>query len=662
MERWRRLPPFLRRKPVLLGLVLAVVAAIMIPLVVVLAHLARGSGSGSGNAPPPPTGDRPNIVFIMTDDQDRRLDSLAHMPVLQRELVAKGTEFTNHYTNQALCCPSRSTLLRGQTVHNTNLTNVVQPGGSYNKWVQSGQDKDYLPHWLSAAGYRTEYIGKIMNGYGISNYRVKSKGWDWSDLLVEPYIDDYNLPVMSQNGQRPVYYEGFHQTDVLRIKALNRLRNLTSQSAPFFLAICPFTPHVGFQDSQPAHRPIPLQRHLNDFTGVKAPRTPNFNPPDKYQHNAGGWVKELSPMDDAAIDWADFVYQTRLQALAGIDEIIEDVIDLLQNKGVINNTYVIFTSDNGYHIGQHRIPAGKSLFYNEDTNLPFVVRGPGVPANVKSSIPSLHIDLAPTFLEIAGVPPSSFPVFLDGRSVLSQWHDPLSTNNASISGDAAGQGNGKESINIEYWGRAGIEAPSGGKLGSPFDATTYKTIRILGVEQSWAYTVWCSGEKELYNTSPDADPYELVNLAAEAEYARVVNRLDALLMVTKSCERGSCRDPWSLLKPPTTGDDGILISLTQALDRKYDAFFQSFAKVSMDACLAVQLDSNETPYFPPLDQLAGMGLGRAYRNATDVIAPAGGKRVFSTKDHYGTAAQRHVTLEDMHASSRVLTDGELAAR
>ncbi|KAI0491164.1 arylsulfatase [Xylaria cf. heliscus] len=585
----------------------------------------------------------------MTDDQDRRLHSLAHMPSLQRELVAKGTEFTNHYTNQALCCPSRSTVLRGQTVHNTNMTNVVQPGGSYNKWVLSGQDKNYLPHWLNAAGYRTEYIGKLMNGYDLSNYHTKSEGWDWSDLLVEPYIDDYNLPVMSENGDRPVLYDGFHQTDVIRIKALNRLRNLTSQDTPFFLAITPFAPHVGFQEDNPSHRPIPLQRHLEDFPNATAPRTPNFNPSDEYQANAGGWVKDLLPMNSSAIDFADFVYRSRLQALAGVDEIIADVVHVLENKGAINNTYIIFTSDNGYHLGQHRMPAGKSLFYSEDTNLPFVVRGPGVPANVTSAIPSLHIDLAPTFLDIAGVPEANWPVFLDGRSVLPQWHDPQS---ADAAGAAAGQGNSKESINIEYWGQAGIEAPSATELGSPFDNTTYKTIRLLGVHQSWVYTVWCSGEKELYNTAED--PYELVNLAQNANSTRLISRLNALLMVTKSCEQNSCRDPWSLLKPDV--GEPKLVSLTQAMDQTYDAFFSNFEKVSFNTCLKIQWVDNEAPYFPPLDQVFGGGLGRAYRNATDYIEPGAGGRSFSTPNYYGTKAQRNATLVDLRSASRPLPD------
>ncbi|KAI8624345.1 arylsulfatase [Xylariaceae sp. FL1651] len=610
MARWRSL---FRGKPAVFGCALTVIAIIMIPLVVVLTHFALVGMGGAAAA-------KPNIVFIMTDDQDRRLGSMDYMPILQQELVAKGTEFTNHYTNQALCCPSRSTLLRGQTVQVHTI-----------------------------------------NGFFLDRIRTTClTGFTMpaTEPNVEPYIDDFNLPVLSQNGERPIFYKGFHQTDIIRTKALDRLNNLTSQSAPFFLAIAPFTPHVGYQQDKPSHRTIPLQRHLELFPDAKAPKTPNYNPPDEYQANAGGWVKNLVPMNSSAINFTDFVYRSRIQALAGIDEIIADVVGMLESKGIINNTYIVFTSDNGYHLGQHRMPGGKSLFYNEDTNLPFVVRGPGVPANVTSDIPSLHIDLAPTFLDIAGVPEANRPVFFDGRSVLPQWHDPKSV---SAAGAAAGQSNSKESINIEYWGRAGIEAPSAAQLGSPFANTTYKTIRLLGAQQSWVYTVWCSGERELYNTA--ADPYELVNLAHKANSTQLVNRLNALLMVTKSCEQNSCRDPWSLLQPTTTsGGQTRLVSLTQAMDTAYDAFFADFEKVAFETCLLVQSEANEMPYFPPLEQLAGRGLGRAYRNATDVIKPAGGVRTISTPDYYGTAAQRHVTLADITAASRVLTDAELAAR
>ncbi|KAK7734010.1 hypothetical protein SLS53_008005, partial [Cytospora paraplurivora] len=427
------------------------------------------------------------------------------------------------------------------------------------------QDNNYLPHWLKAAGYRTEYVGKIMNGYGLSNYDVTVKGWDWVDAV----------------------------------------------------------------------------RHFDLFPNATAPHPPNFNPTDEYQEGKSGWVKWLSPMNDSAIDFADFVYRSRLQALYGVDEIVEDVVAMLEAKGVIDNTY-----------------RGKSLFYNEDVNIPFIVRGPNVPQGVSSSIPGLHLDLAPTFLEIAGLPESQWPTFFDGRSLLAQWHEPTSYNVT-----AAGKGNGKESINIEYWGLIGIEAPSAASLGAPFYNNTYKTIRTIGDQENWAYAVWCNGETELYNVS--ADPYELTNLAraygdnvVSSEAQKVANRLNALLMVTKSCEQDRCRDPWGFLKPDNAT---TLVSLAQAMDSSYDDFFADFEKVQFDTCLSVQKTENEQPYFPALDTLPGGGLGRAYRNATDVIAGAPGARVITTANYYGTEDQRNATIADIKAASRLLTEAELTA-
>lgn len=462
------------------------------------------------------------------------------------------------------------------------------------------------------------------------------------------------------------------------MKSLDRLDQLTAQEKPFFLTVSPFAPHVGFQEKNPSHRPMPQQRHFELFPDAKAPRTPNFNPADEYQKDKGGWIKNLPQMNESAVGFADFVYRSRAQAVYGVDEIIEDVVKKLEDKGVIDNTYgkfcfhkcyshqskqymhtdmcllfpVIFTSDNGYHLGQHRAPAGKSLFWNEDTNLPFAVRGPGVPANVTSDIPGLHTDLAPTFLDIAGVPESDWPEFFDGRSLLPQWKNPTGDH-----GEGTDQGNSKESINIEYWGRAGIEAPSAGALGSPFLNTTYKTIRTLGRDNqnaSWVYTKWCSGETELYNT--DADAYELTNVVSKRP--RVVNRLNALLMVTKSCEKGACRDPWSLITPP---DGSSITTLTQALDARYDDFFANFEQVQFGTCLQVQNDDNEAPYFPALPQDHG-GLGRAYRNNTDTIPEGGGAQVITDAELHGTEEQRSATIDDLNSASRTLSDEEIAAR
>lgn len=283
------------------------------------------------------------------------------------------------------------------------------------------------------------------------------------------------------------------------------------------------------------------------------------------------------------------------------------------------------------------------------------MRGPGVPEGETSTLPSLHLDLAPTFLTIAGLDEAEWPVFFDGRSVLDQWHQPA-VNDAVD----AGLGNSREALNIEYWGLVGIEAPSGPELGGSYYNNTYKTIRIVGEQENWAYAVWCNGQAELYNIT--ADPYELTNLArgdkVSTEHQRVVNRLNALLMVTKSCEQERCRDPWAQLVPSNSSSQ--LTSLVGALDAAYDDFFDNFEKVQFDTCMQYQYADNETPFFPPLDTLAGGGLGRAYRNETDVIANSPGSRVIQTPDYYGTEEQRNATFADLMAVARVLTATEIA--
>jgi N-acetylglucosamine-6-sulfatase len=138
---------------------------------------------------------KPNIVFIFPDDQDLQLGSLDYQPVLQRELMAKGTTFSNHYATVSECCPSRASLFRGQAAHNTNITYVSAPGGNFDKWLVAGENEDYLPHWLVKAGYNAEYIGKFMNGYNVVNYATPPAGWTHVDALVDPceYFSKFQL-------------------------------------------------------------------------------------------------------------------------------------------------------------------------------------------------------------------------------------------------------------------------------------------------------------------------------------------------------------------------------------------------------------------------------------------------------------------------------------
>ena len=186
---------------------------------------------------------KPNIVFIITDDQDLHLGSLETMEVVQREIVGKGTSFSNHWATTAQCCPSRTSILRGQQAHNTNITDVKEPGGNYDKWVAAGLDENYLPHWLGNAGYHTEYMGKLINNLNLANYnKPVPKGWTNIDMLIEPYMYDFQNPLFSWNGDRPVKYTDWHQLDVMRIKAVNRIKDMASKDKPFFYGIAPTAP------------------------------------------------------------------------------------------------------------------------------------------------------------------------------------------------------------------------------------------------------------------------------------------------------------------------------------------------------------------------------------------------------------------------------------
>lgn len=179
---------------------------------------------------------KPNIVFIFTDDQDYRLDSLSYMPNVQKYLVQEGTIHKSHYATIAVCCPSRVGLLRGQYAHNTNITDVSPPYGGYNRFNTLGLGENYLPIWLQKAGYNTNYIGKLMNQYAVNNYNNPTpKGFDYQEQLVDPYTYVYNTAVFSINGQAPVSYNNSYQTDIIHAKAKAALKRVQKKEDPFFL-------------------------------------------------------------------------------------------------------------------------------------------------------------------------------------------------------------------------------------------------------------------------------------------------------------------------------------------------------------------------------------------------------------------------------------------
>jgi arylsulfatase A-like enzyme len=204
-----------------------------------------------------------------------------------------------------------------------------------------------------------------MNGYGMKNYDNPPAGWDWTDLLVQPHIYNFNHVVMSRNGESPVFYEGWHQTDVLRLKAIEQLEWMTRQHKPFYLEVAPASPHVRI-GGWPT---VPLRRHMGHFPGAAAPRSPNWNTlDDDVQKGKASWVGRLPVMNESVVERVDRAFRARLQGLQGVDEIVEDVMEILERRGVLEDTFIIYTTDNG------RLHS--SMASSMATELIFVVRFP----------------------------------------------------------------------------------------------------------------------------------------------------------------------------------------------------------------------------------------------------------------------------------------------
>ncbi|KAG1456040.1 hypothetical protein G6F56_006926 [Rhizopus delemar] len=411
---------------------------------------------------------KPNIVFIFTDDQDYQLNSLDFMPNVQKHLVEKGTLFKNHYATISLCCPSRVSLLRGQYAHNTNITDVSPPYGGYGRFNTLKLGEDYLPLWLQKAGYNTNYIGKLMNQYSVNNYNNPTpKGFDYQDQLVDPYTYVYNTAVFSKNGQAPVYYKDAYQTDIIHAKAKAALKRLENSTDPFFLWVSPMAPHAQFtiygNGSMTTSPAVPAARHAHLFKDVKIPRHANFNP--TQQTKTASYWKNLERLNETMVENFDEAYRDRLRALQAVDEMVGSLFEELERQGELDNTYVFYSADNGYHLGQHRSYPGKTSNIEEDINVPFVVRGPGVAQGKVSELVSTHHDLPSTFLALAN---AEAPSWVDGGVI--PIIERLKNHRRLAS---------KESFAVEFWTDTNLEEIYKSADGHVKGPNIYKTVRVI---------------------------------------------------------------------------------------------------------------------------------------------------------------------------------------
>lgn len=470
-----------------------------------LACACGGGGSPAGPTPmaspsPAAPAQKPNIVFLLSDDMERDITRV--MPKMRAALAAQGTTFSNAFVSTPLCSPSRATIMTGLYGHNSNVLWNGFPYGGWEVYQFNGHEGRDVGAQLQAAGYRTALFGKYQNNYPAGNDTFLPAGWnEWYAALSDRPADEFNYS-LNENGRVVAYGSGSDQymTDVLSRKMADFVRRADANDAqPFFMFAGLNHPHL------PA---TPAPRYASAFAGEGAPRPPNWDEVDlsdkpRYMLD----LPRIGPSDAATIDT---LYRRRLQSLQAVDDLIDELVRTLQSSGELDNTFIIYFGDNGYMMGQHRFPQSKDAPYEESIGVPFVVRGPGVPANRTLAHLVGNVDFLPTFLQWAGVP---VPGNLDGRSLV-----PL------LGASPPSPEGFRTAFLIE-----------GFRHGQPVRIPAYAGLRTL----THTYVEYETGEVEYYDLR--SDPYQMESQHRILD-SSTQTQLSARLARLRSCAGAACRD------------------------------------------------------------------------------------------------------------------------
>jgi arylsulfatase A-like enzyme len=443
----------------------------------------------------------PNIVLVLTDDLSWNLvPYMAEVRKMQRQ----GMTFTNYFVTNSLCCPSRASILTGLYPHNHGVFTNTAPFGGFVAFRDGGGESATFATELQWAGYRTAMLGKYFNGYH-SRSRYVPPGWsNWqvpgSAYRGFKYVMNANGRTARFGSRRRAYI-----TDVMRRRGKGFVSRVARKDSPFLLELSTFAPHHPF---------TPAPRHRFEFPFAIAPRSGAFN---VGTTNAPEWLRGLDPLNEAEIGILDENFRKRAQAVQAVDDMIGEIRDELREAGVNRNTYVVFTSDNGFHMGEHRLTGGKMTPYDHDIRVPLIVVGPGIEPGSTSDELTQNTDIAPTFMRLAGVNPPD----LDGRSLV-----PLL--------QGGGFDTPRDAVLIEF---QRPPTPNGDPDRQAIEAGHPPSYMALRTREE-LYVEYVTGEREWYDIQRDPD--QLDNAYDRLDPTRRA-RLEQRLAELSRCSGAGCK-------------------------------------------------------------------------------------------------------------------------
>ena len=447
----------------------------------------------------------PNVVVVMTDDLD-----VASMHVLKdtrRLLAQRGTSFVNSFVTTPLCCPSRSTFMTGLYAHNPGVPGNDPPQGGAAGFGHAVRPKQTLAVRLQKAGYRTGYVGKYLNNPGSDGQLNVPPGWNrWFEPAFDTNYQMFDYAVDDNGSRRDFGHSpSDYQTDVLARESLEFISESSKRRKPFFLMLGTVAPHADPKRRGKSRDPVAAARYDSRFNHTPLPRPPAFN--ERNVKDKPRFIRRPR-FDRARKRQIRAMYRSRLRSLLSVDDAVQSIVHRLKRTHELSNTVLIFTSDNGFLLGEHRL-TGKALPYDESIGVPLLIRGPGLPRGRRQSQIVGNIDLAPTILDLAGAPHGK----MDGNTLLPLMHHPDRT--------------GRRDLLIEMLA---------GSHRRPFRGLRSEDYMLIKTARDRHRKQGPVGE--LYDLK--RDPHEMVNRYRDKAYRQVRQDLGHRLRHLTGCRRRSC--------------------------------------------------------------------------------------------------------------------------